>query len=307
MGTIPVPPPRPVLTALNLEVFFDAVRQTVRSDPEVRQRLSRIAVSGGLLNVVQPGDGEPVRQVGAVVVRVPFDDVQSLLPARMVGLEAEAAGRITFELTENLRPLVPEPFFEVEGKNLPLREVLSSCTFFGQFVLVLVPVDLDCSSAKGFKAHGDGDELTCWYSFGLSPELNPTVPTGRNVLYCEQLSEGDAVRDPSFFVEARQMSAASEIRDVLRPVPEAINKLRRCDGPGCVKVEASRSAQPPPEITAQLKSCKACSSVLYCSPECQLAHWRAGHKKECANLAKAMAARVKSGDAAGVLTHLKGM
>ena len=28
--------------------------------------------------------------------------------------------------------------------------------------------------------------------------------------------------------------------------------------------------------------CGACKTALYCSRECQLGHWRAGHKAECA-------------------------
>ena len=30
--------------------------------------------------------------------------------------------------------------------------------------------------------------------------------------------------------------------------------------------------------------CSRCRSVAYCSPECQRAHWKAGHKTECKRL-----------------------
>ena len=32
---------------------------------------------------------------------------------------------------------------------------------------------------------------------------------------------------------------------------------------------------------ADLKACARCKSVAYCSRECQAAHWKAGHKKNC--------------------------
>jgi hypothetical protein len=34
-------------------------------------------------------------------------------------------------------------------------------------------------------------------------------------------------------------------------------------------------------LKLELKKCSQCKSVQYCSKECQVADWRAGHKKEC--------------------------
>jgi hypothetical protein len=34
-------------------------------------------------------------------------------------------------------------------------------------------------------------------------------------------------------------------------------------------------------LKMELKKCSQCKSVQYCSKECQVADWRAGHKKEC--------------------------
>ena len=34
-------------------------------------------------------------------------------------------------------------------------------------------------------------------------------------------------------------------------------------------------------IGTSLKSCSRCGIVLYCGRDCQLAHWKAGHKKSC--------------------------
>lgn len=32
---------------------------------------------------------------------------------------------------------------------------------------------------------------------------------------------------------------------------------------------------------ARLSRCSRCEAVYYCSVECQHAHWKAGHKREC--------------------------
>jgi hypothetical protein len=35
------------------------------------------------------------------------------------------------------------------------------------------------------------------------------------------------------------------------------------------------------ELFPKLKLCTRCRSVSYCSKECQVAHWKAGHKQVC--------------------------
>jgi hypothetical protein len=35
------------------------------------------------------------------------------------------------------------------------------------------------------------------------------------------------------------------------------------------------------DLKMELKKCSQCEAVKYCSKECQVADWRAGHKKEC--------------------------
>ena len=34
-------------------------------------------------------------------------------------------------------------------------------------------------------------------------------------------------------------------------------------------------------LDAQSKRCGRCGKIAYCSEECQLAHWNAGHRREC--------------------------
>jgi len=39
-------------------------------------------------------------------------------------------------------------------------------------------------------------------------------------------------------------------------------------------------------VTDNAKTCSACKAVVYCSKECQIKHWRAGHKTECKKVTK---------------------
>ncbi len=48
---------------------------------------------------------------------------------------------------------------------------------------------------------------------------------------------------------------------------------RRCAAPECDKQET---------FSDEFKKCASCARVFYCSRACQVQHWRAGHKRECA-------------------------
>ena len=48
---------------------------------------------------------------------------------------------------------------------------------------------------------------------------------------------------------------------------------------GALSLCAHCAAQPPSGTS--LKSCSRCGTVFYCGCDCQLAHWKAGHKKSC--------------------------
>ena len=41
------------------------------------------------------------------------------------------------------------------------------------------------------------------------------------------------------------------------------------------------ACQAPEGTTLKHKICSACKQVFYCSPECQRADWKAGHKEQC--------------------------
>mmetsp|Transcript_16776 Transcript_16776/g.34349 ORF Transcript_16776/g.34349 Transcript_16776/m.34349 type:complete len:381 (-) Transcript_16776:158-1300(-) len=64
-----------------------------------------------------------------------------------------------------------------------------------------------------------------------------------------------------------------------------------CDGPGCKCAERSgyRVVVPVVQTEYKLSKCK-CGVKRYCSTDCQLAHWKQGHKREC----KALAAQAQT-------------
>jgi hypothetical protein len=58
----------------------------------------------------------------------------------------------------------------------------------------------------------------------------------------------------------------------------------RCEAPMC-------PLEGLPQVASQLRHCARCMAVRYCSEACQARAWRAGHKRECAQLAAAAAAQ----------------
>lgn len=49
------------------------------------------------------------------------------------------------------------------------------------------------------------------------------------------------------------------------------------------------NCQAPEGTEIKHKVCSACKQVYYCSAECQKAHWKAGHNKQCKELQKRLA------------------
>lgn len=50
-------------------------------------------------------------------------------------------------------------------------------------------------------------------------------------------------------------------------------------------------------MSRELKTCSRCCSAYYCGPSCQRAHWKNGHKVECAQLKAAAEAAAAAGEA----------
>ncbi|KXZ55345.1 hypothetical protein GPECTOR_3g476 [Gonium pectorale] len=53
--------------------------------------------------------------------------------------------------------------------------------------------------------------------------------------------------------------------------------LLRCSNPGCGGLDPLTG-----EASHVVKGCSACRSAVYCGRQCQVAHWRAGHREVCA-------------------------
>eukprot|EP00959_Pyramimonas_sp_CCMP1952_P070244 1466767-Pyramimonas_sp.AAC.1 len=53
--------------------------------------------------------------------------------------------------------------------------------------------------------------------------------------------------------------------------PTTAPGMSQCSNPGCTTQRPS----------GQLKRCGACKAAQYCDRDCQLRHWKQGHKKEC--------------------------
>ncbi|KXZ48199.1 hypothetical protein GPECTOR_29g106 [Gonium pectorale] len=72
------------------------------------------------------------------------------------------------------------------------------------------------------------------------------------------------------------MLEAEALASALPPPSEAGGLLRTCANSLCANLEGDS------EVDLKLLSCGGCGEVGYCCRPCQTAHWRAGHKGECA-------------------------
>jgi len=111
-----------------------------------------------------------------------------------------------------------------------------------------------------------------------------------------------------------KVDATEEYRNSVEGLIEfntlAVMERLQCDGPSCAKCEL------PPESaglevfvaegfegdTVKLKACSGCGVTRYCSRECQIEHWKVGHKKVCKQLKSEKIAR---GDIGAVLKQVK--
>ncbi|GFR43956.1 hypothetical protein Agub_g5099, partial [Astrephomene gubernaculifera] len=70
-----------------------------------------------------------------------------------------------------------------------------------------------------------------------------------------------------------------DVLDVMRrclvPPAEACSLLRTCSNPRCANLAGAS------EVELPLQACGRCGGAWYCRRECQVAHWKAGHKEAC--------------------------
>ncbi|GLC41689.1 hypothetical protein PLESTB_000688200 [Pleodorina starrii] len=79
--------------------------------------------------------------------------------------------------------------------------------------------------------------------------------------------------------------AAAAAALLAAPDEPAFSPLRTCANPSCVNLEGDSEAE------LGLAACGGCGAVGYCCRECQVAHWRAGHKAECKGMRVGAAAQ----------------
>lgn len=60
-----------------------------------------------------------------------------------------------------------------------------------------------------------------------------------------------------------------------------INRANKKAGTGTVICERCKTVEPP---RVKFSVCGKCKNVCYCTRECQVAHWKAGHKEECGTI-----------------------
>ena len=85
----------------------------------------------------------------------------------------------------------------------------------------------------------------------------------------------DGDRDPQKLKELRRMYDASGAKRMFR------KKDVLCGWSGCAKLEI--------DAETKFSRCAGCNVERYCSKACQVAHWKAGHKKVCKKLKAAAA------------------
>ncbi|KXZ44192.1 hypothetical protein GPECTOR_71g553 [Gonium pectorale] len=74
--------------------------------------------------------------------------------------------------------------------------------------------------------------------------------------------------------------ALESLARLLLPPSESRRTMRSCGNPACTVLVGDSEAERPP-----LKACAGCGTVGYCCRDCQVAHWRAGHKEACTRAA----------------------
>ena len=85
-------------------------------------------------------------------------------------------------------------------------------------------------------------------------------------------------------------------RELRENVLEGAREALVCGAERCSRAECTK---------AGTNRCSKCRSVRYCGRECQLADWRAGHKRECGRLANGLSQTSASVSAARLVENLQ--
>jgi hypothetical protein len=83
------------------------------------------------------------------------------------------------------------------------------------------------------------------------------------------------------------LQAAAEIRDAGAAVMAEFPVKLCCDNPGCSSMG---------RLGETWQGCSGCKAAVYCSRECQTAHWKTGHKGVCKRVKAEAAAAAAAAD-----------
>ena len=133
-----------------------------------------------------------------------------------------------------------------------------------------------------FKLFGHCPKATAWLAAGnarnrhvLPILMHPGAPSYPKERFITPRSPGSFIDGADFVVFTKFQFCTPEAQAWLKEAAKELPK-RKCDSPGCTKVEG---------FFGEWRRCTGCMEVYYCSAECQKAHWsmrgKDGHKNPC--------------------------
>lgn len=127
------------------------------------------------------------------------------------------------------------------------------------FALIADVVATDAEAARITSGYDVSREILL-----VVPALTDAIP----IILCK-IPYGDA----KFTIYVPSHGVSLDLRkSVLDVVQDTwLRRSNVCSNPGCSQ-----------QVSKGMKRCSRCKQVAYCSRECQLAHWKAGHREACA-------------------------
>jgi hypothetical protein len=174
------------------------------------------------------------------------------------------------------------------------RQMACAYDFFAPHVVLALAAVRDVGRAQGHIVRQEAAFLRDLDSLLLSPSGLPVPLTqsfrdadGPRAMPDALLADGGAVlavlRDAARAMETKTHQLEHQEQQLLQASRRRVAAAprRHCAAEECGKQE---------DYPDEFKKCAACARVAYCSRACQVQHWRAVHKRECAAARSAAAA-----------------
>ncbi|GFR51239.1 hypothetical protein Agub_g13614 [Astrephomene gubernaculifera] len=144
-------------------------------------------------------------------------------------------------------------------------------------LLAGLTICLDSGSGEEDGSEGDGGGTDLERAAdALAAQLETWIENSQDGLSCRGSSSSmEVLRDAARAVVSPE---DEELAAALLVSPGELRVrglLRGCGNPGCTNLAGDSEAD------VKLKKCGRCGQVGYCCRECQVAHWKAGHKEAC--------------------------